>query len=485
LSYYSIQQLIDTAIAISTEKDIDALLWKIIDDAIGITNCDGGTVYIRNGDYLLFHNIVTRSKNIRVIQHEEDEQKLPPVPVDSKSHVCACAAMSGEKINIADVYTSVEYDFAGAQRYDKLNGYRTKSMLVIPMVDEKFNNIGVLQLINAMDEKGNVIPFDPSYESLISALASLASVGLNNNQLSKALNELLHSFVSVMVDAIDARSLYNANHTRNMVEYGKKFVEWLDETNNEMRIPEEEQDPFIMSIWLHDIGKLAVPLEIMDKPTRLGDRENDVMHRIETAVLMEKINALSEPSKAESAEKMIAELVEIRETISKANVAGFLDDEIMEKLTALKEMKVLASDGSLTNLLDDDEYNKITVRKGTLTKEERLEMERHVVYTERFLSKMKFRGKYSIVPTWASEHHEYLNGTGYPNGIGADKLSKYVRILTIIDIYDALTAVDRPYKHAMPAEKAFDILYEMCDEGKIDRHILTLFHESNAWVRNN
>jgi len=479
---FTVDSLIEIAIALSAEKRIDALLGRILDEAMGITNCDGGTVYIRNGDFLMFHNVVTLSKNYRMVQKEGEKNILPPVPL-SRMHVCACAAMDGESFNIPDVYMSERFDFSGAQKYDSLNGYRTRSMLVIPMEDDKGNNIGVLQLINAMDARGNVIPFDPSLETIISALASLASVSLNNNLLSKAVLDILHSLVEVMVDAIDARTPYNANHTRSMVRYAKRFIEWLDATDNELKFKEEETDPFLMSVWLHDIGKLVVPLEIMDKPTRLGGREREIMHRIETAILMERIRGLSNPSEAEDAAEKTEELIGMRETIKTANTAGFLPDETVEKLKAIADTYVLASDGSSIKLLDPEETEMITVRKGTLTTSERAEMERHAVYTERFLSKIKFRENYADVPKWASGHHEFLNGTGYPHALSASELPKQTRIITILDIYDALTAEDRPYKPPMTPEKAFGILQSMCDEGKLDGRLLSLFRESGAWRR--
>ena len=248
---YSIDRMISVAIAMSTGKNISALLDLILKEAMDITNCDAGTVYIREKDGLHFHNMVTLSKGFHGAM-EGIEDILPPVPLN-RSHVCACAVLDQKKINIEDIYLSETYDFSGAARYDKLNKYRTKSMMVIPMEDEKKRVIGVLQLINALDGEGNIIPFDPEQEKIISALSSLAAITLNNNQLTKTVYDLLHSFVTVMVDAVEARSPYNAHHTRSMVQYAEKFIDWLNSVNAEWEIPQEERDPFLMSVWLHDI----------------------------------------------------------------------------------------------------------------------------------------------------------------------------------------------------------------------------------------
>lgn len=477
----TLDRLIEIATALTTEKNVDRILERILDEAMMLTACDAGTVYVRDGNVLRFHTVVTLSKNVRLTSRG-GEDVIPPVPM-TRSHVCACAAMDGEQFNIPDVYTSERFDFTGAQRYDKLNGYRTKSMLVIPMEDENGTNIGVIQLINAMDDDGEIVPFDQSVESVIAALGSLASVTLNNNMLSRAVFDILHSFVEVMVDAIDARTAYNANHTRSMVRYAGRFLKWLDDTEDPYRIPKAEQDAFLMSVWLHDIGKLIIPASVMDKPTRLGDRERDVSYRIETGILMEKIRALSSPDEKGSAEAKIRELQDARDEIARANGAGFIDDATGERLAVIGGMTALTADGAEVPLLTPEEMTMITVRRGTLTADERAEMERHVVYTARFLSKMKFRGVYSDVPAWASGHHELLDGSGYPNHASDGAIPKEVRIITILDIYDALTAEDRPYKPPMETEKAFSILSDMAEKGKLDKELLTLFRESGAWKK--
>ena len=478
---YSVNRMVGIAIAMSAEKNITKLLDLILREAMDITNCDGGTVYIAEKDGLHFYDMITKSKGFyKAMTGSEDI--MPPVPM-TRSHVCACCAMDHKKINIADVYKSETYDFSGAERYDRYNGYRTQSMLVISMEDEKDRVIGVLQLINAQDEEGSVVPFEKEQEDLISALASLAAVSLNNNRLSAAVYDILHSFVTVMVDAVDARSAYNANHTKSMVRYAERFLKWLDESGAEWQVPDEEKDPFLMSVWLHDIGKLVIPLEIMDKATRLGGREEIIKNRIEIAILMERIRALSDPEEAADAESMQAKLMEAGWTIQKANSAGFLPDETIEKLRKAAALPCRRADGTTIPLLSAEELKAITVRKGTLTGEERREIERHVEYTGSLLSKMVFRGDYENVPSWAAMHHELLDGSGYPDHVTDDKIPAEVRLLTILDVYDALTAEDRPYKPPMPPEKAFAILESMRDEGKLDGKMLAMFKESGAWKK--
>ena len=480
-SIYSLDRLIEIALDLSAEKDFDMLMQKILLEAMAVCHCDAGTVYVKEDDHLNFHTVYTRSKGIPAAEQSRNAD-LPPVPL-VRTHVCACSAIDNKKINIPDIYESDEYDFAGAQKYDAINGYRTGSMLVIPMDDEKGDIIGVLQLINAEDENGNTIPFDPRYEQIVSALASLAAVSLNNHKLAQEVIDLLHSFVRVMVDAIEARSSYNATHTRSMVHYAEQFAKWLDDTENSCRIPDERKDAFFMSVWLHDIGKLVVPLEVLDKPDRLSSLRDGIKSRIDIAILAQRLKGYESGVDKAANDEKIATLNRAWEAIDSANTAPFLDDDRIEELTGYAKLKCLTADGSEVDLLTPAELEAVTVRKGTLTNSERHQVEEHVSYTARMLSQMNFKGIYENVPFWAGSHHEFINGTGYPNRLSDDELPFESRLLTIIDIYDALTAEDRPYKPPMPPEKAFSILESMRDEGKLDGDILAMFRESRAWER--
>ena len=479
---YSTDRLIQIAIALSAEKDIDKLLDMILQEAIEISNCDSGTVYVREKEQLFFHNTYTGAGGY-VDKNTLQKKNLPPVPL-TRGYVSACAVLDKKKINIADVYESTEYDFSGAKKYDAINNYRTKSMLVIPLEDDKGEIVGVLQLINAQDEKKEVVPFPASDEDIISALASLAAVSLTNRRLAQQVLDTLHSFVEVMVEAIDTRSSYNANHTKSMVGYARKFLDYIAANHDDRALSEEEKDSFLMSIWLHDIGKLVIPLEVMDKATRLGNKKDEIESRVTIACLKEEIMGLKDPSLKEETDKKAEEIKKAWELISECDTKGFLPDDTIEALKAAAKLEIISEHDEKISLLTDDELTAITVRKGTLTDEERSTMQSHVVYTGRMLDKMNFEGVYANVPGWASAHHEFLDGTGYPKHIKSEDIPNQVRFLTIIDVYDALTAEDRPYKPPMPAEKAFGILESLADEGKIDRQILELFKESKAWEKN-
>ena len=278
-----------------------------------------------------------------------------------------------------------------------------------------------------------------------------------------------------------------------------------------------------MSVWLHDIGKLVIPLEIMDKATRLGPARERILHRIETALLLEEIRGLKHPSEAADAENQRALYRHAADVVRQADTVGFLNDGLLAELEQLKDLTLPAAEeasgagvsgagaegasgagasgagapetgaegtseaggpaGGRVPLFTPEEWKAVTVRRGTLTAEERREIERHVEYTGSLLSKMVFEGDYESVPRWASMHHELLDGSGYPDHVSGDQIPPEVRLLTILDVYDALTAEDRPYKPPMPAEKAFAILQDMADHGKLDGALLAEFRESGAWKK--
>ena len=477
---YTLDSMIGIVLSLSAEKDFDTLMGRILDEAMGICNSDAGTVYLKEEDHLIFHTVCTKSKGVYAGRNEN--LKIPPVPLD-RHHVCSVAATDNKKINLPDIYGSLEYDFSGARRYDIMNDYHTSSMLVIPMADEKDEVIGVLQLINALDKDGGIIPFDPKYENVISALSCLAAVSINNHKLAQEISDLLHSFVSVMVEAIDTRSPYNANHTRNMVRYAERFLNSSESVSAGWEMDEGRKDAFLMSVWLHDIGKLLVPPEVLDKPDRLGKKKDRIKTKIEITRLKNELRKYSDPSSVEEGAALKEKLDRAWELIEKTNAAGFVDDDT---IAALKEYALITCEteyGEREPLLNDEELEAITVRRGTLTAGERSEVEGHVRYTRKLLDKMGFKGLYKRVPFWAGSHHELLNGRGYPEKLSGDDIPKETRLLTIIDIYDALTAEDRPYKPPMPAEKAFSILESMAEEGSIDKELLRHFKESEAWKK--
>ena len=471
----SVEKLLDIGIALSSEKNSDKLLETILEAAMDISNCDAGTLFILEDNALHFKIMIVKSLEARGGVSGE-KVDIPPRAL-SRNNVCACAALDKTTINIASIYEDKR--FTGPKEFYATTGYNVVSMLAVPMEDDHGDIIGVLQLVNALDAHGEIIPFAPDYEKVLLSLASQAAISLTIRKYAEEVSELLDSFVRVMSTAIDARSPYTANHTRNMAEYTRRFVKWLKDSSF-VEYDEAREKQFLMSVWLHDIGKLVVPLEIMDKENRLGQKIVDVTHRFKEIELQNEINFLNGSITEAERDRRADELRAVRETVEKTDRAGYQTDEMLEAIRSIKEAKAHGPEGEMV-YLTDDEINCLLVRNGTLTDKERRIMESHVVMTKRMLDEMSFPKRYQSIPGWASSHHEYLNGEGYPDKLTAEALPLEVRVMTIVDIYDALTARDRPYKAADPTEKVFAILTDMAKAGQIDAKLLELFKQSEAW----
>ena len=508
----SMETFLNICLSITSQTDREQLLSDILDKAMELNNCDAGTLYLLEDDGLHFCRMVTKSIGLRQGGHD-DPIGFPPVPLQPQ-YVSSYSVMHNEPVHIDSVRDDERFDFSGSMRYDEMTGYFTGTMFVVPLANDKGELIGAVQLINALpdgvktvrkeDLEKTVVGFRPEIELLTNAMASLAAISLTNMQYSQQIRELLSSLVRALSTAIDQRTPYNANHTRNMVKYGEKFIDWLSasgKSTKDLNFDNGKRDAFLMSVWLHDVGKLVVPLEVMDKSSRLGPKLDDVLGRLRIIGLLTRIDALEGRIPSEDAEARLAELGDISEFIKKVNTQGFLPDPDLARVMELGERTFTDENGEVHKWLTDEEFTDLQVRKGTLTAEERQIMESHVTATAKILSEVFFPKQYENTPVWAAMHHELLNGKGYPNhllGKDADGQDIYeedkkkenvmkkvipdeVRLLTILDVFDALTARDRPYKPGMPVEKALSILHSMVEEGSMDGNILALFEESKAW----
>ena len=471
--------LLNIGTLLSAEKNRNKLFDKIIDAALDLTNADAGTLYTLKDNELHFKVMVTRSKGVH-LGGDGEKINLPPVKL-SKSNVCAACVLEKQLININDVYQETKYDFSGPKKYDALTGYTTRSVMVTPMMNDYGEIIGALQLINAQNDYGEITSFDEHDEKQISALSSQAAICLTNINYSKQIVDLLYGFIGVISTGIDARTPYNANHTKNMVKYASAFLKYEEETDGAYKITKEEQTELLMSIWLHDIGKLIIPLEVMDKATRLGDSYNTVLTRFEKIRILLNLQFAKKELSNEEFENKIKELDEATQIITQANNAGFLKDDVYESINRISKLTYVDLDNQEYPYLTDNELNLLSIRKGTLSAEERKIIESHVVYTYKMLKELTFPKGFENIPFYSGSHHELINGSGYPNHLTNDDIPWKVRLITIIDVFEALTARDRPYKAPMSDERAISILTSMVDEGKLDKDILNEFIKSNCF----
>lgn len=479
LEYEDFKKILNIGINLSTGRDRNKILASILESGMEVTNCDASTLYLYENDKLTFKIMKTLSMGIsRGVGGEAID--MPPVAM-KEENVCAYTAIHREIVNIPDVYDSDRFDFSGPKQYDSLTGYHTKSQLVIPLENNENELIGVLQLINAMDKEGNVIPFDKQYDIIIRSLGSMAAIELTNITYMEELKAQLYSFVEALTTVLDERSPYNASHTRNVAKYSQILADYISELHAKGQCEEffdqNRKEKLLLAALLHDIGKIVVPLGIMDKATRLGDDLAKVEERFELLESLYEIDMLKGRITEEEYKAQIADLQSDLAFIHKVNAAGYLDNESYARVCRISLKKHIKENGKVTKYITDKEKNCLSIRQGTLTVEEREVMKNHVVVTEKILSKVRFNKNFAIVPKWAASHHEFLNGTGYPKQLTAKELDLETRILTVADIYDALTAI-RPYKNAIPDNKSITMLKNMAEEGKVDGQIVEWLSEA-------
>ncbi|MDE5716975.1 MAG: HD domain-containing protein, partial [Lachnospiraceae bacterium] len=406
---------------------------------------------------------------------------LPPVPM-KEENVCSYAAIQREVVNIPDVYTSSRFDFSGPRQYDNLTGYRTQSQLVVPLANNENELIGVLQLINAMDEEGNVIAFNEEYEIIIRALGAMAAIELTNLSYVEALKTQIYSFVEALTTALEKRTPYNALHTRNVEKYASLLADYITELHKEGKCEKtfepERKEQLMLAALIHDIGKMVVPLSIMNKATRLDTRLEKVDDRFALLKALYEIDMLRGRITREEYEAAVKDLESEISFIHEMDVCDRVSDEDCEHIRRLAGKRHVSEDGSALAYLTEKEAECLSIRSGTLTVQERREMENHVVMTSRILEKVQFYKGFSMVPKWVGAHHEYLDGSGYPNGLKGDALDLETRLLTVVDIYDALVATDRPYKQPISREKAIQILKDMAGKGKVDLQLVEWLDEA-------
>lgn len=479
------QKVFEIGISLSIEKDFNRLLEQILGHVMEVTHCDAGTLYLKDGDYLRFK--IMRNDTMKTYQGGDGKDPgLPPVPI-TRASVCALALIEDESICVEDVRNSGKYDFSGPIRYDAMTGYHTQSILVVPMHDRKGTSVGVLQLINAQDKEGRICAFSPEMVMVVESIASQAAITIQNMMYIEDIRGLFQSFVKVMSSAIDERTPYNASHTRHMAQYGEKFIGYLnaksEEKSGKKLFTSIQKEELLMSIWLHDVGKLVTPLEVMNKAARLTEEQyKEIQHRFEVMELKNRLALLEEKKTEAEAAAQQQQIEAAGDLVERINGAGFLPDELLAELQMLGGQYFIDGDGERLPLLTEEEHALLSIRKGTLSEAERKIMENHVSITDKLLSEIRFTSDYSHVREWAASHHEYLDGSGYPNKLQGYDIPMEVRIITILDIFDALIADDRPYKPGMPVEKALNILTIMAEkEGKLDPQLTRQFVESRCW----
>jgi HD-GYP domain-containing protein (c-di-GMP phosphodiesterase class II) len=491
-----VTKLNQIGIALSSETNLDRLLELVVREVRGFTRADAGSLYIRTDDGLQFE--VAQCDTLARRDGSGEESFRPyPLPL-TRTSIAGFVALTGQVLNIEDVYEleadeSVEFSFN--RDFDNRNNYRSKSMLVIPMQDPRHENIGVLQLINALDDDGQVVQFPRDVEPLALSLASQAAVAVSNAKLINDIKNVFAALVRYSASAIDARSPHTAGHSRRVAALAFMVATAMNRQTDgpfaRVHFSTEELEELSYAAWLHDIGKIGVREQVLDKSGKVSqDRLDLIKYRFQCIQLQNELDYQKrvqsvmqsggsnpvdlEALKAEKENRARERDDEIA-LVERLNTPGFVSDEDLAALQQIAAKTYVDAQGQTRPYLEPFELENLGIRKGNLTAQEYREMQSHVILTHQIVEKIPFTSELARIPDFACCHHEMLNGTGYPNGLKADAIPLQARILGVVDIFDALVASDRPYKKALPAGKAVDILQEEAQNGRLDQDIVDLF----------
>jgi HD-GYP domain-containing protein (c-di-GMP phosphodiesterase class II) len=506
LEFERIRKLTQISIALSTQHDIDRLLEMIVEEARWLTRADGGTLYILSDDGRHLNFAIVQNESLRVrMGGTGGEITWPPIPMhlpDGRSNdqnVSAYAALSGRTVNIEDVYTAAGFDFQGTRHFDQETGYRSRSMLVVPMYNHEQDIIGVLQLLNAVDaQTGEVVGFSDESEKITEAMASQAAVALTNRRLIQSLQHLLDAFITAIATTIDEKSPYTGGHVRRVADLVVRLARRVNEAKigpfADVAFDADQMEELRMAAWLHDIGKITTPEHIVDKATRLETivdrlelirtraeviKRDHLIGRLRDRLAAAGLGTGADPASAE--DPFLRAVEEDLDLLAKINGGETrLDDALLSRLKAIGERRGSALGGGAFPMVTKDEMRNLRIARGTLTDEERSIVNQHALMTEKILQPLPFPKKFRNVPEYAASHHEKLDGSGYPHGKRGDALALQSRIIAVADVYEALTARDRPYKTMKTREESMALMERMAREGHLDEDLVVLLKEAVA-----
>jgi HD-GYP domain-containing protein (c-di-GMP phosphodiesterase class II) len=507
-------ELLQVGIALSAERDNQKLLDYILRQLRHVTRADAGTLYLLENDE------ATGEQKLRFKITQNDSNPAPYsefVMAVSKKSISGYVASTGEVLNIEDVYhipADREYGFGIS--YDKSTGYRSKSMLTVPMQDHKGEILGVIQLINRKNDRssrihseedadGCVIPFSHDIEPLVLSLASQAAVSLENNMLYQEIETLFEGFVKASVQAIESRDPTTSGHSNRVAVYTVSLAQAVDRAGEGVLegvhfTPEHLKEIRYASL-LHDFGKVGVREHVLVKAKKLYPAQMDLLKMrfsyirkaMQYGLLKERYETLRlqgpdafkglEESLTRKETEYLAEIDKFLQNIMVANEPSVLAEEPARILDEIHGKTFIEEGGVAVPFLNDDEHLKLSIKRGSLDEAERKEIESHVTHTFLFLHTIPWTKEMRNIPAIAYGHHEKLDASGYPRHINSPEIAIQTRMMTISDIYDALTASDRPYKRAVPTQKALDILNAEVKERKLDPDLVKVFIEAKIWER--
>jgi HD-GYP domain-containing protein (c-di-GMP phosphodiesterase class II) len=509
-----IAELTRIGVALSTERDYDVLLEMILTQARQITQSDGGSLYLVEGRDTPNPRLRFKLTQSETMQHSGLVEFT--IPLDHASQV-GYVCSTGEPLIIDDVYflpPDVEYSFN--RSFDERNNYRSKSMLTVPMRNHHDEVIGALQLINRKRDPGvkltgpdvverQVIPFSRRTVEIVNALAGQAAVSIENSLLYLSIEQLFEGFVKASVTAIEQRDPTTFGHSDRVATMTVGLAEVVDRTGagsyEHINFTREQLKEIRYAGLLHDFGKVGVREQVLVKAKKLyppdlsliRSRYAFIKRSAESEFHKKRADFLAQHGGEGYAafvaaldadhKREIERLDQFLKTVLSSNEPSLLPEGSFEELVKAAGSTYADIDGNAQPYLSDDEVRYLTIRKGSLDEAERLEIESHVTHTYRFLLQIPWTKELSSIPSIAYGHHEKLNGSGYPRKVAAADIPIQTRMMTISDIFDALTAADRPYKRAVPLQKALDIMDQEVKGGMLDGDLFRLFVEGKVFEK--
>lgn len=475
VAFEKVKSLNEIGIALSAEKNIGKLLEKILISAKQFTNADGGTIYLKTpARTLRFALLETTSLKLHIREGSNNNNKLNEIPLylangaPNEKHIVSYCANHCRTIEIDDAYKESVFDFSGPKHFDEQMGYRTKSVLAVPMKSHEGEVIGVLQLINASDPGTHqIIPFVEDDIHLVESLASQAAIALTNHKLIADLKALLDAFMRVIAKTIDTKSPFTANHTRRVPVLSDMLARAVNEVSDGplkgIHFTEDDLYELKVAALLHDCGKITTPEYLIAKQTKL----QGVYDGFEPISLRFALLKKEDPSQREY-------LKGEEEFLRVCNQGTeFLSPESKQRIEKIASTTV-EIDGKRVPLLSPDEKERLLVEKGTLTDEERKIVENHVVLTIKMLNELPLPKHLAQVTEIAGSHHERMDGKGYPRGLTKNELSLQARILAVADVFEALSAPDRPYKSIFPLSRVLEIMQKEANSGHLDPDLVDI-----------
>jgi HD-GYP domain-containing protein (c-di-GMP phosphodiesterase class II) len=490
------EQLNQIGIALSKERDINRLLEAILTAAQNITNADGGTVYRMTEERTLKFEIM-RNDTLGIAMGGTSGVGIPFFPVKlydeagkpNHSMIAAYAVHYDQSVNIADAYTAEGFDFSGTKNFDKKTGYRSKSFLTVPMKNHENEIIGVLQLLNAKDRaSGEVVAFSEIDQHIAESLASQAAIALTNRLLITHLETLFESLINLINAAIDDKSPYTGGHCERVPVLTMMLAEAVNNCSygplKGFAMTDRDRYELKIAGLLHDCGKVTTPVHVVDKATKLEticDRIDLVDTRFEVVKRDAEIELLKAGLRGEDLNRelqaRISEIESDRNFLRRTNIGGeAMRDEDIERVKAIgKKYRWRRPDDEEADFLDADELENLTIRAGTLTAAERKIINHHIEVTIQMLEALPWPKHLKNVPEYAGGHHERMDGKGYPRGLTRDQMSVQARCMGVADIFEALTAKDRPYKKSKTLTESLTILGKFKLNGHIDPDLFDVF----------